>query len=57
MCKTEKFFVSSIEDRLEGVSRDIQYLIDNHSKNKDKWIWFQAKLNDMSRLLNSIKEE
>ena len=56
MCKTEKFFVSSIEERLEGISIDLKYLVDNnHTANKDKLIWAQAKINDLSRLLNTIK--
>lgn len=57
MCKTEKFFVSSIKERLEGISIDLQYLVDNNQSaaNKDKLIWAQAKINDLSRLLNTIK--
>lgn len=55
MCKTEKLFVTSIKDRLEGISRDLQYLIDNGMKERDKFIWSQAKVNDLMRLLNAIK--
>lgn len=56
MCKTEKFFINSIVDRLDGVISDVDYLIKNNSKSKDKLVWSKAKVNDLKRLLNSIKE-
>lgn len=56
MCKTEKFFIDSIIDRLDGVISDVDYLIENNSKSKDKLVWSKAKVNDLKRLLNSTKE-
>lgn len=56
MCKTEKFFIDSIIDRLDGVISDVDYLIENNPKSKDKLVWSKAKVNDLKRLLNSIKE-
>lgn len=57
MRQSEKFTIKSIEERLEIIQTDLQYMKKGNlsAKEKDLIIWSSAKINDVTRVLNTLK--
>lgn len=57
MRQSEKFTIKSIEERLEIIQTDLQYMKKGNlsAEEKDLIIWSSAKINDVIRVLNTLK--